>query len=338
MSLPALAARMLPTSAPTGVRTADAMIDSLLNAFTAASYVDGTTRAGAAQAWTWTKFTDGSSVGAWGQAPTLPGRNPFRVIIVIPATGLAQPGTFKRIPVFQDPWVADRMWIGIAKSSGTYSDWKAANPFGSGQFSGYWPFAKTGVSSDADYIGSYWRVIETPETAWLAMVPKSGSAAYGTCFGALIDPETGDGVDAEDDGRVYGLWTSVSYTMPVGLWGGDNSEGDLFDHVGNSGYQHFGTFLPGTDTISAAFRATVVPSYALDGFVTRTGKLPRLNVFAVNQIQNSIGRNGWAGRIREVSVAKSATLGQALLDGATTVGYTFAHHPTVVGQPALLQY
>lgn len=335
MSLPALAARMLPTSAPTGACTAVAMIDSLINAFSAAAYVDGTTRAGAAQAWTWTKFTDGNTVGAWGQAPTLPGRNNFRVIIVIPEAGSNLPANFKRIPVYQEPWAADRMWIGIAKSGGSYTSWSDVNPFGTGQFSGYWPFATAGVSSNGVYNGSYWRVIETPETTWLAMVPNSGSAAYGTCFGALVDPETGDAVDAESDGRVYGLWTSVSYTMPAGLWGGDNSEGDLFDNIQGTGYQHFGTFLPGTDTFCTAIRATNFPQYTM---TTRTGKLPRINVFAMNQLNGGIGRDGWAGRIREVSVAKNATLGQALLNGATTVGYTFAHHPTVVGQPALLQY
>jgi len=335
MSLPALAARMLPTSTPTGSRTAEAMIDSLISSFAASAYVDGTARSSAAQAWTWTKFTDNGTVGAWGQAPALVGRNPFRVIIVIPVAGSNQPANFKRVPVYQEPWAADRMWIGIAKSSGSYTSWSDSNPFGTGAFSGYWPFAATGVSSNVIYNGSYWRVIETPETAWLAMVPNSGSAAFGTCFGALIDPETGDAVDAESDERIYGMWTSVSYTMPVGLWGGDNSEGDLFDNVQNQGYPHFGVFLPGTDVICSTQRATVFPQYVMS---TRTGKIPRINVFAMNQLNSGIGRDGWCGRIREVSVAKNATLGQALMNGGTTVGYAFAHHPNVVGQPALLQY
>jgi len=344
MSLPALAARLLPASTPTTVKTAEALIDSLISAFASSKYVDNTTRAGSAQAWTWTKFTDGQTFGAWAKSPSIPGKLDFRIVIVIPAAGLTQPGTFKRCAAYLEPWVADRIWVGIAKSSGdlvSAASWSAANPFGTGAFSGYWPLGTTGVSSNAVYNASYWRVLETQETTWLALVPNSGSAAFGMCAGALFDPETEDAADSESDKRVYGMWTSVGYTMPPGLWGADNSEGDLFEHVNNDGYQHCGSFLPGTDVVTPTVRCANSNSFLFSSpttMVTRTGKYPRLNQYAVTVPNGAVGRNGWCGRIREVSLMRNMNLGQALVNGGTTVGYSFAYHPALPGQPALLQY
>ena len=320
MSLPALHHRKLTT---TTAQTNG--ITDVLNAIWAAvqpsvtTYADGTTRtAGSGTAWTWTRYQNaGATEAVYGTPPT--GSLAQRVLFV---GSVVNPTPMPTMLI--DTWSNNRLHIGLVKNAGNFATWNASLPFTTGYFTGYTQIGTTLTTPVAITI------FESEETVQIGFGIGTAGALHGAGAGAIIDPDTGDSVDGETDGRIYGIWTVGSSTFNNML---SQTTTNTFMHHGASvANSHCVTFTPGTGTVVPTTRESAYSAPTAQQRTTRAGKFPGSLLYFVSA-------SNWVGRLREIRVTRPAIFGQRLDTTPGTIkGYVYGQSTTTNGDAVLLEY
>jgi hypothetical protein len=322
MSLPALHHRKLTTAT-----AASGGIVDMLNAIWAAvepsvtTYTDGTTRVFTAggTGWTWSRYQSGGITQAVYASP--PNGTLAQRIIIAGATTTPAPSP----TMILDTYVANRLHIGINKNSGAFNAWNAALPFTSGQWSGY-----VALGAAAPLVPLAFSIYETEETVQIGVLTGSSGAMYGAGLGALIDPDTGDAVDAESDGRIYGMWTVGTSTLATAML--NSATVNVFmGHGGSATNAHFLTFTPGSATMVATLREIGINAQTAANRTTRAGRFPATVMYAVCAAN-------WCGRIREIRLIRPATFGQRVDAAGVNKGYVFSFSTLTGGDSVLMEY
>jgi hypothetical protein len=322
MSLAALHHRKLTT-----VTAASGGIVDMLNAIWAAvqpsvtTYTDGTTRVftPGGTGWTWSRYQLAGVTQAVYASPPNGALN--QRIIIAGATTTPSPSPTMII----DTYVANRLHIGINKNSGIFNAWNAALPFTSGQWSGY-----VALAAANPLLPVAFSILETEETVQIGVLTGSAGAMYGAGLGALIDPDTGDAVDAESDGRVYGMWTVGTSTLATAML--NSAVINVFmGHGGSATNAHFLTFTPGNGTMVATLRDSVLSLQTAATRTTRAGRFPATVMYA-NCTAN------WCGRIRELRVIRPSSFGQRVDSAGVNKGYVFSFSTISGGDSVLMEY
>lgn len=322
MSLAALHHRKLTTA----TAASNGVVD-MLNAIWAAvqpsvtTYTDGTTRVftSGGTGWTWTRYQNAGVTEALYASP--PSGSLAQRIIIAGATTTPTPSPTMNI----DTYLANRLHIGINKNSGAFASWNAALPFTSGQWSGYVQIATNAPTAPVGF-----SIYESEETIEIGVLTGSAGAMYGAGAGALIDPDTGDAADGESDGRIYGVWTCGSSTLASTML--NAAIVNVFmGHGPSATNSHFLTFSPGTGTMVATLRETVLNAQTAANRTTRLGKFPATVMYAVCAAN-------WCGRIREMRLIRQATFGQRVDASGVNKGYVFASSTLTAGDSVLMEY
>lgn len=323
MSLTALSHQYVGQSTTTAV-TAAAQLDALWTLLQATTYFDGTTRTpGSGNAWTWSRYQNGSVTEAvYGTPPT--GSMAQRVLIA----GYASAPTPAITMLAPDTAQTTTLHVGISLNSGAFTTYNAALPFGAGsRWSGYWRMSG-GVS--AGITPTDWRYYETAETVKLVCSVQNTNHR-GMHAGAIIDPETPDAVDAETDGRVYGMYVTGSQNAyAANMLSSVAASGNFYVHGGLAGYTHSGMFSPGTSSFTTLTRVNFLNTSLAHVMPTSTGRSPRWPI-----LLNRGGTN-FAGRLREVTWTPDGTLGSGLVAGLSTVGYRISSSTSAATETVLL--
>ena len=323
MSLTALSHQYVGQSTTTAV-TAAAQLDALWTLLTATTYFDGSTRTpGSGNAWTWARYQNaGVTEAVYGTPPT--GSIAQRVLIA----GYASAPTPAITMLAPDTAQTTTLHMGVSLNSGQFTTYNAALPFGAGsRWSGYWRLSG-GVS--AGVTPTDWRYYETAETVVLVCSVQGTNHRVGHA-GAIIDPETPDAVDAETDGRVYGMYvTGSNSAMANSMLSSVAAQGNWYAHGGLVGYTHSGMFSPGTSGFLTLTRANFLNTSIAHVLLSSTGRSPRWPML-LNR-----GGSNFAGRLREVTWTPDAPLGSGLVAGVTTVGYRISSSTAFSSETVLL--
>jgi hypothetical protein len=322
MSLPALHHRKLTTVTAVSNGVVD-MLDAIWAAVqpSVTVYTDGTTRVftPGGTGWTWSRYQVNSVTQAVYASP--PTGALGQRIIIAGATTTPTPSPTMII----DSYTANRLYMGINKNSGTFNAWNASLPFTSGQWSGY-----VHLATATPLVPLAFSILETEETVQIGVITGSSGAMYGAGLGALIDPDTGDAVDAESDGRVYGMWTVGTSTLATAML--NSSVINVFmGHGGSATNAHFLTFTPGTATMVATLRETVLSAQTAAMRTTRAGRFPATVMYARCDAN-------WCGRIREMRVIRPASFGQRVDAAGVNKGYVFSFSTITGGDSVLMEY
>ena len=322
MSLPALHHRKLTTVTAVSNGVVD-MLNAIWDAVqpSVTTYTDGTTRVftSGGTGWTWSRYQNAGITQAVYASP--PNGTLAQRIIIAGATTTPTPSPTMII----DTYTANRLYIGINKNSGTFNAWNAALPFTSGQWSGY-----VHLATATPLVPLAFSILETEETVQIGVLTGSAGAMYGAGFGALIDPDTGDAVDAESDGRIYGMWTVGTSTL-AGTMLNFAAVNTFLWHGGSATNAHFLTFTPGSATMVATLRENGLNAQTAANRTTRAGRFPATVMYATC-VAN------WCGRVREVRFIRAATFGQRVDSAGVNKGYVFASSTTTAGDSVLMEY
>ena len=178
---------------------------------------------------------------------TLPGADVSDLRILIAGRSTSETVSGMLTP---DTYAADRLLMGVSKgiTSETIVDWRNANPYGGGTFSGFWRMSGATTSINALF------VVASAEAIMVSVQANAGSAPWLSAFGgAFIDPHSENAASCETSGRVYGMQTQIALT-DANIWGTQLS--GLFDHnTGANTATHFGAFLPRSSTWTTLRRA-----------------------------------------------------------------------------------
>lgn len=282
MPIPALNWRRL---APVTLvaNTINAMLDAIYTAGTAVTYADGSTRTpGTDCAWTWARDTTnalqpGATTAAYATPPTTGTLAPVGVIpqAIIWAGSTAAPtlSPMWLAGANQDTRAVNVLYVAQALNPGAYSNWNSATPFTSGDFTG---FASAAVVP-ASAVWNQMQMYESQECVvvqfWRAAANVQTSSSLA---GAYVDPGTASTMICESDGRMYGLATSGSNNYNSSLFLSATADSLVYEtNVANNSrmgvkrgdtaayafLRRFGTFTPGTGTVSTSGAIPLMPIY-----------------------------------------------------------------------------
>lgn len=228
-----------------GANVINTILDTLYTAGISATYYDGSARTpGASSAWTWSRYQNAGTTEAVYATPPLAAVSDLRVIV-------AGQAVIGKVPTMASPDtnVAAAPMISINKNSGAFNAWENVAPFTSGQFFGYWR-AGNATSSITYSAVHYYEC----EEAVCIVFESSTQTCYASIAGAYLDPQSSDVLDAETNGRLYGLSVSgfnsaLSTTHLANPT--FNAAGNAFlrSHSTGASNAHAGTFTVGAGTL-----------------------------------------------------------------------------------------
>jgi hypothetical protein len=287
--------------------TVAAVLDALYTLGGAATYADGTTRTvGSGSAWTWSRYQNaGTTEACYATPPT--DTLGLRVILA-GAASLPSPSPTMAAP---DAAAINVLNVNVIKNAGAFASWNAASPFTSGQTFGYWRAWATAAG-----VGTV-RLYEGTE-AVLVLFETASATAYGAILGALLDSESTDvTLDAESDGKLYGIITSGTASNITGTL---NTSAAFLDHSVTASQNHAGIFTPGGSTLLPMNRRAVsTTAMTTTGLKTRSGRYVRA---PFDYRSTAASPNDLAlGRLREISMFSDGKTATKLTSGATTIGY-----------------
>lgn len=288
------------------------VLDAIFTMGTATTYADGTARTpGSGSAWTWlrdqTTFGTGATTACYASPPTSTAINQRIIFAGSTAVGGA---VWKQL---YDARQANTLYAGIAKNSGAYTSWNnATTPFTSGDFSGFAGSLGAVLGNTTSYI-VYMMECQETVVVW-AQSLNNTSAGGAFIVGAYCDPLSADALNAESDGRLYGIAVSGGTArMPV-TWlsvsAGANAT--LFINDVTSFYYHSVVFTPGAGTVLAANRFfNVTPT---TDFTSRNGDLPQVPLQLVTG-------NQYLGQLRQMFITRDSSSMVAWESGGVVRGY-----------------
>jgi hypothetical protein len=342
MPLSSLTWKMLPPVTISSSATPHGILDAIYQCGTQTRYVDGTLKSSASTSWTWSKdnsntINSGLTTAVYAE-PTSPGASLFGQRVIF-AGSTSTPGAIKYLKPAGDTWASTKILMGtaigrVSGSPGSYGTWSrlssdpnGGTPFTSGQFTGYISF---GYYSTASTI----MIFESQESVAVFMLNSTGSI-LGVCFsGAYIDPISSDLLNAESDGRLYGLssagtMSTAGSTMPTNWLTLGTGNANLFQSGSTGNASNYScVFTPGSGTIKSWEKFM---TYAAgSSFISRSGNIPRIPI----QVKYTTGN--FCGQLREIYVTRSGAMGGALYELGTIHGYFIGASGTAAAGEAVL--
>jgi hypothetical protein len=322
MALPTQNWRMLQPVyvGPTGSATTGGIagvLDAIYTMGTATVYADNTARTpGTGSAWTWfkdnTTFATGATTACYATPPTTTAIN--QQIIFAGTTSVAG-AVWKQL---YDSRLVSYLYAGIGKNTGAYTSWNnATTPFTAGDFTGFATGGSTVAISNA--VGYIVYMVECQESV-IVYVNSVTAASLTAAFvvGAYIDPLSSAALNAESDGRLYGVTTPGSQGRLASNWLSilptSGVAGTLFANSTTASQAHSVVFTPGAGTVTTASRLfDSAPSVA---FVSRNGDLPQI------PLQMATAAAGqFLGQLRQMFITRDSSSMSALESGGTVKGY-----------------
>ena len=230
--------RYVGTAVAGGVNVSD-YLATLQTILASATYDGGAARtAGAGNAWS-VESTEGA---------------PLEALLLSPPTGSPASGKVliagyngAKTPNMQAPdaYLSNALHVSATSNGGTLSGWDGAAPLGAVNWTEFW---KTS-NALGGAVGNVY-VYETQEQ--IAIFSKNGTSVYGFFGGAIVDPLSGAALDAEADGRRYGVVTSGGVLISATM---HNLTGAFGSHFTTNGNVHACVLDPGLSTFSWVSRA-----------------------------------------------------------------------------------
>jgi hypothetical protein len=297
MPNPTLNWKALAPVAVGGGGTIDELLDAIYTALGAATYDDASGRTpGAGSAWTVSRFQDTGTTEAVYATPPVDGLN---VRAIIAGFNGAKTPTM-RAP---DSWLSDCLLVSLNKNSGAFNAWDDAAPFTTGEFFGYW---KTSAA------GKTWtqvRVYESQEGLIVAC-KNDLNHWWNLAVGAVMDPLSADALDAESDGRVYGMFSQGSAGTTgrgAAVWTSTGNDTFWYHHTGGHN-PHGGHFTPGAGTIVTGGKVGTNIAPDTQKFLKPSGRLVLAEIHIVGTRH--------LGRLRGIYMIRDAQMGQKIDGGA----------------------
>lgn len=311
MALSTLNWRLLPPQVVT-VNNVNSILDNFYTMGTSATYADGSARTpGSGSAWTWGRDT--TNAFQTGATTSLYGTPPVDAIghRVCMAASINAGATSKQ---FLDTYAANIPMIGTAKNAGVYGNWtNATTPFTTGDFTG---FVQAGRSTAAVTASTVY-MWESQECIAIQIVNSAGSLSEAWA-GAFIDPLSANALNAESDGRLYGVMTTGASAI-ASAPRNTSAVGSGFWHTAGSGAPHCGVFVPGSATVQTTFKGAVGTNSTVisSNFTSKNGDIPRLPIPMVYTLSPF-----FAGQLRQIYMTRNAaTTGLTWSLSGTAQGY-----------------
>lgn len=288
------------------------LLDAIFTMGTATTYADGTARTpGSGSAWTWlrdqTTFATGATTACYASPPTTTAINQR---IIFAGTTSTAGAVWKQL---YDARAVNVLYAGIAKNSGAYTSWNnATTPFTSGDFTGFAGSLGSVVANTTSYI-VYMMECQESVVVW-AQSLNNTTACGAYIVGAYIDPLSADALNAESDGRLYGVAVSGGTARLPANWLSvtTGANATLFINDATNFYYHSVVFTPGAGTIIPATRF-FSPSPTGD-FTSRNGDLPQVPVQLVTGSQ-------YLGQLRQMFITRDSSSMVAWESGGVVRGY-----------------
>lgn len=344
MANPTLHWRMLAPVQIQNNGSISSFLDALYQAGTATTYADGTTRTpgtfsspgtastpaslGTGSAWTWnydaTTFGTGGKTALYGYPPTTTAINQ---VAILGATSSVVGAVWKQMST--DTRSANYIFAGLAKNAGTYTSWNnATTPFTVGDFTG---FGVASITGTTNY--TYVLMWESEEAVAIQIVSASSPGVSTILLGAWLDPLSANTLNAETDGRLYGVSTTGSSALMSTAWLSVTAAatGPLLYNVVTGNECHTYTFTPGAGTIVAMQRfGTFVPTTTL---TSRNGDLPQIpfQVWSTTTGQ-------YYGQLRQMNITRDGATGTEWQVGTVVKGYLLSASPFSANDAVILTY
>ena len=340
MALPSLQWRRLPPRVLTVSQVPSTFLNNIYDMLTGSFYYDGSTRvAGSGSAWSASiKFQTGSNTEAVVCRPPL--YTAISQSIIFAGKAAAAPFSTATVPVATNAETPDFtaqsrevMMTTVKNATGSFTEWTSQFPFGTGSYStGYVTLTRCAVLTGA---GQKITIYESKE-AMAVIVSFPNAYCHATFAGAIVDPEqAAASLDAETDGRLYGIATSGAQPIsgnPSGMnpnfmtFTTDTiqvNSGSLFGHTTTQVsttefYPRFVVLTPQQNsTIPVTAEKTNVNTIAYFSFSGKTVQIP---VKCVGKFTNY-----YIGRLRDVNSVRPFLLNQVIRDQSNNiVGYAIA--------------
>lgn len=288
------------------------ILDAIYTMGLATTYADGTARTpGSGSAWTWnrdnTTFATGATTACYATPPTTTAIN--QQIIIAGTTSVAG-AVWKQL---YDNRAINILFAGVAKNSGAYTSWNnATTPFTSGDFTGFCSGMGNTLLNTTTYI-VYMLECQESVVVWLSSLNTTANCGA-FIMGAYCDPLSAAALNAESDGRIYGIVTSGFVGRLSAAWLSVTSGGNgtLFINDATNNYYHSVTFTPGAGTVVPSPRFfSVSPT---SDFTSRNGDLPQV------PLQLMVGSQ-YLGQLRQMFITRDSASMVAWESGGVVRGY-----------------
>lgn len=329
----------LPLPAQTFYRLADqqpaastlaALLDCFHSAFTATTDYRGTALASTHQ---WTGGARYQNAGTTEAAYVFaPSGSPMSLAPGLLIAGAAAAGS----ATFQtDTFLASGVHAGIGKNVGAYNAWNSANPFTSGQWSGFNRVLPTAANVTATIVRPY-----VSQEMWVFDVYTSATAHYPFLMGAIVEGFTDDSTTVESDDRLYGVISNGSGAALISTF---LSATAFLDHAtGTSGSNHGFVFIPGSGSVYACGRKYLLRSAASASTGVdqdQSGAWMGDDIVIARSTGNNVQDGRTLGRLREVYVGGAIQGARTLRNGSTdilhVIGYDTANADDALVLPAV---
>ncbi len=262
--------------------TTSGSMAAISRAFSSTTYADGSPRV-TGSGIAWTPFAQ-LSAGTTLAVSLTPVTSTLGQKIVYAGGGGGSPTM-----ISPDAYSNLRIYFGLCKNAGNFGSWADANPYGTGQFSGY-----TGLSigTNVSAIHAY----ESKDSVFVFSETTTNNVNL-SLAGAVIDPESSNASAAESDGKIYGLFTS-GYGSNGGTphWYPNFGVNSFLNHGITAGQAHGYIMNFGTSTTTAVKRSNVLLTTPSAGSILKNiaSEFVRLPIYI------EIGGSTFYGRLREV--------------------------------------
>ena len=291
------------------------VLDAIYTMGTAVTYADGSARTpGAGSAWTWNKdnttFATGATTACYATPPTTTAINQQ---IIVAGTSSVAGAVWKQLV---DARAINWLYAGTAKNTGAYTSWNnATTPFTVGDFTGFAFGGSTAALSIAQGYIVYMVECQESVAVYIHCVTTANFTGV-FVMGAFVDPLSTDALNAESDGRLYGVSTPGAQGRLGSNWltllGGSGVGGTIFDHSVSAGFAHCVVFTPGAGTVLPVNRL-ISPTIGSE-FVSRNGDLP--------QVPLQVTTGGlFLGQLRQTFITRDSPSMTAWESGGVIRGY-----------------
>ena len=298
MSLAALTWKYVGSSVP-AANTVEGVLNALYTLGTAVTYNDATTRTpGSGQAGTFARYQNGGVTEAVYATPV---SDTFGLRHIWAGAAGAKTPTMISSPA--DTWATATVLFGISRSSGAYSAWDGATPFGS-VFTGYARACALGSHTIA-------RVHLWENAVAFYVVYATTTTTIHNFSGELVDPGVTNATsptcaEATTGSRIVFATNGSTQVTAVAGWT-NNSHPALLTHSSTANLAHFFALGVGAATLTPIDR-TFNQQFASNtqSCVNADGDLVTMPIY----VHTTTG-NFMVGRLREMMLGPDAKLAQS---------------------------
>lgn len=369
MSLPNVEWRYVGRkSIGTGTINPNTILDSIYELGISSTYYDGSSRTqGSGSAGIWNRSQPSGLTEAVYMSPPSGDQS----IIIAGSSGTPNPTPTMNTNIgLNSAYAVNKLFVNITKNPGSFSAWNSSNPFSSGNAFGYVPFlgsrssATTGITSFTGILYSY--LFESKESiaVFLIETGTDNTTSYSNGFiaGAIIDPESDHSLDAESDGRLYGIfstghasagteiyarWSSADAALWPTVWHEPKATITtalfLYGYMSNVSYcsGRAGIFIPGSGTTKAVIAShtlnNLVGTSIANTFINSSDSYIRFPIL----IKGALSIDSFCyGSLRNIKYCAPGLIGQIHSNLGNTVGYVVScsNSPVYPSQAILLEH